>query len=82
MIFTVANTKDKEVKVFDSMGREIKYVNYYDTETCEISFFPLTVTETGKISVLSEQVDSGMSQLKEIRTVWPGSYIEVDGEVL
>lgn len=78
MIYTVENTIGKKIKVYDNMGREIKYVTYYDTDTFEIEFMPSFLTSDGKVSTYSEIGEDGEPTVKRVRTVWFGSYARIE----
>jgi hypothetical protein len=75
MIFTAENTKGKNVRILDNMGRLIPKPSYFDTETCEIEFF--VTDEEGR--VLSEITEDGSGQAKKVKTIWRGAYAELDG---
>lgn len=79
MLLTVENTKDQRAKIYDSVGREIKFVKSYNTETYEITFCPTHVNYDGRVTTFSEMLSDGSYTIKEVTTIWLGSYAVVDG---
>lgn len=79
MKFNVQNTENKNIKIYDNMGREIKFVSAYDTETCEITFMPTFVRGEGKFGAYTEITDDGNIETKKITTIWKGTYAEING---
>lgn len=77
MIYTMENTIGKKIKVYDNMGREIRFVTYYDTVTFEMEFMPTFVTDDGTPRMYSEVTEDG-PRVKQVRTVWPGSYARIE----
>lgn len=79
MKLTVENTVGKKVKIFDPMDKEIQLVRAYDTQTCEVTFIPVYMTSEGVATPFTEKTEDGNNVIKEVTTVWKGSYAVVDG---
>lgn len=85
MLLTVENSKDKSVIIYDSMGRVVKGIMSYDTETkeCEMvvfNSFDLAAPQTPMPILISSEKDVNLSEVLKIKTTLPGSYATVDGE--
>lgn len=79
MKYTVKNTKGKNVKVFDNIGRQIRGVISYNTKTFEITFMPTYVNPIGEKTFMSELDENGKGTIKKVTTIWRGSYAKING---
>ena len=81
MFFNIKNAAGKKVKVIDAMGREIKYVQSYDTATRNaVILVPNgTVNENGKPNFITTQKD-GINTILKTKVTLRGSKIIVDGK--
>jgi len=79
MKLTVKNTKGKNVKIHDNLGRPISSVASFDTETGRITFYVLSRGSEGGIGHRTELDSKGKSRVKKISTIWRGAYATIDG---
>jgi hypothetical protein len=69
----------KRTKVFDAIGRKIRMITSYDTDTKEATFIPSFVDEKGKERSIVVK-ENGRNTVLKITKVLEGSYAEVDGK--
>ena len=78
MILTTKNTKNKNVKVKDAMGRYISHAFYYNTKTKRTGVY-LHAVAGNKKSVVTANKD-GRGYIVKTYVVIPGSYAEINGK--
>lgn len=84
MVFTVKNTKNKKVKVFDVAGTLIGGVTKYNTKTREATLFLIgTTTDKSRmvVSTLGKLTGNGFQRKPvSVKVKLPGSFIMVNNK--
>lgn len=79
MNLTIKNSRGKKISIHDNMGRTILGVCSFNTKTCAIVFYPVTLV-SGKPVTLTELDSEGKGRIKKVKTIWKGAYAVVDGK--
>lgn len=81
MKLTIKNTKGKDVKIRDAMGRHIPHVFEYDTKTKRARLFLYAkVDGSNNSSVVTARSSKGVGYAIKANLILPGSYAEIDGK--
>lgn len=81
MIFTVKNTKDKNVRVYDAAGNIIPYAYYYNTKTKVVGVY-VTAKRGDRSTIALRSQKSDYNTAVRVKVKIPGSYIEVNGKLI
>lgn len=83
MILTVENTAGKKVQVKDITGKVIHGVCRFNTRTCEVEFYAITVMKTpsgAKIPTYIIQEKAKKRSVVKVKARIPGAYAEINGK--